>query len=300
MARIKDRLTNNSPGPFFVDSNCIDCGSCWHLDPDHFAPTGSSSHVHTQPNGQHQIEKALSALIDCPVAAIGAPKDLTSKLSTDVFPILITKHPAGSVYYCGWSSKRSFGASSWLILSAEGNALIDSPRWSAPLAKQIRKMGGIDRIVLTHSDDVADHSNWAKAFNATRWIHQYDADAAPEAEKQVIGLDVLPIGKSLKLIPTPGHTKGSMVAVLGDQQQILFSGDHLWWNPEKAVIVASKDYCWWNWIEQLRSVKRLLNLDISWLLPGHGYAHQFMPGQWKNALEQTLDHEARTISTQKI
>jgi glyoxylase-like metal-dependent hydrolase (beta-lactamase superfamily II) len=88
-----------------------------------------------------------------------------------------------------------------------------------------------------------------------------------------------------------------MVAVLGDQQQILFSGDHLWWNPKKSVIVASKDYCWWNWTEQLKSVKRLLDLEVNWLLPGHGYAHQFMSGQWKGALEQTLHHAARATST---
>ncbi len=300
MARIKDRLKNNSPGPFFVDSSCIDCGSCWQIDPEHFAPTGSSSYVHTQPNGQQEVEKSLLALIDCPVAAIGAPKHLTANSSADVFPILVTKHPAGDVYYCGWSSKRSFGASSWLILSAEGNVLIDSPRWSAPLAKQIKKMGGISQIVLTHRDDVADHTNWAKAFNCERWIHQDDADAAPEAEKQVIGIDVLALRKNLKLIPTPGHTKGSMVAVLGDQQQILFSGDHLWWNPKKSVTVASKDYCWWNWTEQLKSVERLLDLEVHWLLPGHGYAHQFKPGQWKEALEQTLRHAARATSSGQI
>ena len=85
MARIKDRLKNNSPGPFFVDSSCIDCGSCWQIDPKHFAPTGNSSYVHTQPSGGQEIGKALLALIDCPVAAIGAPKELTSKAHIAAF-----------------------------------------------------------------------------------------------------------------------------------------------------------------------------------------------------------------------
>ncbi len=57
MTQIKDRLKKNSPDPFFVDSNCIDYGSCWQIDPAHFGTTGSSSHVHTQPNGQLEIEK---------------------------------------------------------------------------------------------------------------------------------------------------------------------------------------------------------------------------------------------------
>jgi len=299
MARKKDRLIENSVGPFFVDSSCIDCGSCWYIAPEHFASKGKKSYVYAQPNGPKEIKKALLALIDCPVAAIGAPKALTSYFPSDVFPILITKHPAGDVYYCGWSSKLSFGASSWLILRPEGNILIDSPRWNAPLAKQIKKMGGINKIVLTHRDDIADHIRWAKAFKGERWIHEGDADAAPEAEKQLIGLEIMALGENLNLIPTPGHTKGSLVVVLGDRKQILFSGDHLWWNPEKKVVVASKDYCWWDWKEQLKSVERLVDLDVSWLLPGHGHAHQFANGHWKTALEQTLSHSEKATPITK-
>ena len=95
------------------------------------------------------------------------------------------------------------------------------------------------------------------------------------------------------LIPTPGHTQGSMVVVLGDQQQILFSGDHLWWNLEKEVLVASREYCWWNWNEQLQSLKKLLDLDITLLLPGHGYARQFKEGEWKKDLEKTILYSIR-------
>ena len=184
MARNKSHLTQNSHGPFFVDSSCINCGSCWQVDPDHFAPSANSSYVYTQPKGKKEISKAFLALVDCPVAAISATKKFTSGISTDVFPILITKHPAGQVYYCGWSSKKSFGASSWLIVRQNGNILIDSPRWSNALANKIRKIGGIQQIVLTHRDDVADHLSWAKAFHCERWIHQNDADAAPYAEKK--------------------------------------------------------------------------------------------------------------------
>ncbi|WP_320674106.1 MBL fold metallo-hydrolase [Prochlorococcus sp. MIT 1341] len=300
MARLNDRLRQNSPGPFFVDSSCIDCGSCWHIDPEHFSQSESNSFVHTQPKNQKEINKALLAMVDCPVAAIGAPKELTKSIPADVFPILVTKHPAGEIHYCGWSSKRSFGASSWLIVKSDGNVLIDSPRWSAPLARQIKKMGGISQIVLTHRDDVADHAYWAKAFNCERWIHQNDADAAPEAEKKVIGLADLPLGKNLSLIPTPGHTKGSMVALLGDQKQILFSGDHLWWNPKKGALIASKEYCWWDWNEQLKSVERLIGLDVSWILPGHGYAHQFNSQEWKKAILKTLSYAGSRSTNAKV
>ncbi len=290
MALEKKRLSINSEGPFFVDSSCIYCGSCWQIDPKHFASNKNTAYVYDQPNGKKEIEKAFLALLDCPVSAIGAPKELTLDCSFNAFPIHVTTHSAGEVYYCGWSSKHSFGASSWLILNPKGNVLIDSPRWSSPLAKRIVDMGGVRQMILTHRDDVADHGKWAKALKCERWIHKYDLDAAPEVEKQITGTDELQLRDNLKLIPTPGHTKGSIVIVLGAQKQILFSGDHLWWNLAKQVLVASKDYCWWNWDEQLKSVKRLLELDVSWLLPGHGYAKQFKEGEWKAAIKQTLQY----------
>ena len=288
MAIEKNRLKENVTGPFFVDSSCIDCGSCWRIDPAHFLPSKTNAYVHTQPNGKEEIQKAFLALLDCPVSAIGAPKEVVLDCSSDDFPILVTKHPAGDVYYCGWSSKKSFGASSWFILRPKGNVLIDSPRWSPPLAKRIQKMGGIKLMILTHRDDVADHAKWAMAFKCKRWIHEDDSDALPEAESKARGHNDLYISKKLTLIPTPGHTQGSMVVLLGDEKQILFSGDHLWWNLEKKVLVASKDFCWWNWKEQLKSVKKLLHLDVEWLLPGHGYAKQFQQGEWEEAVIKTL------------
>ena len=294
MARAERRLPVNAPGPFFVDASCIDCGTCWQFDPLHFAPTGSTAHVQRQPQGDQELHRALLALQACPVAAIGTTADLRRHTPRDGFPDLVTRHADGDVYYCGWASRRSFGASSWLIRRPQGNVLIDSPRWSAPLARRIAAMGGVAAMVLTHRDDVADHERWARAFGCERWIHQADADAAPQAERRLEGRDALQLAEHLQLIPTPGHTAGSLVAVLGTARQVLFSGDHLWWNPQQQVVVASQRYCWWNWSEQLRSVERLLELDVAWLLPGHGHRHPFEAGQWRPALEQTLAFSRRS------
>jgi len=288
MARPSQRLSANAPGPFYVDAGCIDCGTCWQFDPLHFAPHGNASHVLRQPVGDGELRQALLALQACPVAAIGTSAALRARTPADGFPALVTRHPAGDVYYCGWASRRSFGASSWLIVRPGGNVLVDVPRWSAPLARRIRALGGLHTLVLTHRDDVADHQRWAAAFGCGRWIHAADADAAPGAEHRLQGRDPLALDAQLQLIPTPGHTAGSLVAVLGQRAAVLFSGDHLWWNPDHQVVVASERYCWWNWPEQLRSVERLLDLDVGWLLPGHGHSHAFAPGAWRPALEQTL------------
>lgn len=286
MASPSRRLAANAPGPFYVDARCIDCGTCWQWDPQHFAPAGDHAQVMRQPEGPEETARALLALQACPVAAIGAPAELVRATPPDGFPALLTRHPAGDVYYCGWASRRSFGASSYLIVRPGGNVLIDSPRFNAPLARRIEALGGLKTIVLTHRDDVADQEQWAQRFGCPRWIHTADADAAPTAERRLQGEEPLALDADLTLIPTPGHTAGSLVALLGGQ--ILFSGDHLWWNTEAQAVVASQRYCWWNWPRQLESVAKLRALDVRWLLPGHGGRHSFAAGEWAEQLDRTL------------
>jgi glyoxylase-like metal-dependent hydrolase (beta-lactamase superfamily II) len=169
-----------------------------------------------------------------------------------------------------------------------GNVLIDSPRWSLPLARRIAELGDLAEIVLSHRDHVADHARWAEHFACPRWIHAADADAAPGAEQQVEDREPVVLDPDLTLFPTPGHTAGSMVVVLGQRARVLFSGDHLWWQPALGEVVASRRSCWWNWQEQVRSVQRLLDLDVAGLLPGHGDRQASAPGEWRAALTRTL------------
>ena len=273
---------------FRINSRCISCGTCWQFDPEHFANGGDAAVVSQQPRDLPALHQALLALQACPVAAIEASADQRREQPVNGFPIGVTHHASGEVLYCGWASKRSFGACSWLIRRPEGNVMVDVPRWSAPLARRIEALGGLNMILLTHRDDVADHGRWARAFGAERWIHAADADAAPEAEHQLEGDGPRLIATGLRLIPTPGHTQGSMCVQLGEQRSVLFSGDHLWWNREQQVVVASARYCWWDFGRQIQSVRALLDLDVAWLLPGHGHRHAFASGEWRAALEQTL------------
>ena len=300
MARLARRLAANAPGPFYVDASCIDCGTCWRWDPDHFAPGGGQARVARQPQGEPAVVRALLAQQACPVAAIGSPGELQRRHSHAVasqgFPAPLVRHPLGEVLYCGWASRLSFGASSYLLVrpgAAGGNVLIDSPRFSAPLARRIEALGGLGAIVLTHRDDVADQARWAAHFGCPRWIHRADADAAPGAEHQLEGAAAAAGPGGLQLLPTPGHTAGSMVAVLGEagskEGQVLVSGDHLWWSERLQRVVASRRYCWWDWPEQVRSVEALLPLDVRWLLPGHGDRRAFPAGAWAEALRLSLE-----------
>ena len=273
---------------FWINERCINCGTCWQFDPQHYAPAGDRAQVHCQPLGSDARVQALLARQACPVAAIETDIRPAQPPVLHGFPALIHSHPAGDVHYCGWASRQSFGACSWLITRADGNVMIDVPRWSAPLARRIKALGGLHCIVLTHRDDVAGHDRWAKAFACKRWIHRADAVAAPEAECQLMGDESVEIAPDLTLIPVPGHTAGSVCALLGDCRSVLFSGDHLWWNSDVKAVVASRHYCWWDFDAQLGSVRRLLDLDVALLLPGHGRRQWFAAGAWRSALEQTL------------
>ena len=194
------------------------------------------------------------------------------------------------MFYCGWASPLSFGASSWFIRHPEGNVLVDSPRWNAPLARRLQQLGGVRWLLLTHRDDVADHQRWAQQFGCERWIHAADANAAPEAEQQLQGQGLMQLAPGLQLLPVPGHTAGSMVVLLGEQRLVLFSGDHLWWNPRLQQLEASETHCWWNWPAQQRSLRLLKGLDVAWLLPGHGSKHAFEPGDWNACLGRYLSN----------
>ena len=73
MADPNDRVPENMPGTYYVDTNCIDCDVCRDTSPENFtrADRGGYSFVFKQP--QSDAERALceEALMACPVEAIG-------------------------------------------------------------------------------------------------------------------------------------------------------------------------------------------------------------------------------------
>ncbi len=252
----------NVAGTFFVDSACIDCDTCRQVAPLVFGEAGEHSYVRMQPDDEATIHAAAKAAIACPVDAIGGDA-AAIRAASHAFP-----EPVSDIAWsCGWTSRHSFGASSWLVRAGDGLWMVDSPRWSPQLAEAITALGGLRGIFLSHRDDIADAARWAKRFNAPRWIHAGDADACPDAEHQVDSDVPIEIAPGLTAIPTPGHTAGSCCLHVRDH---LFTGDHLWWSRNQQRLNASRDYCWHDWDQQIASVKRLRDWSFSHLLPGHG------------------------------
>ncbi|MFI5363486.1 MAG: MBL fold metallo-hydrolase [Elusimicrobiota bacterium] len=193
---------------------------------------------------------------------------------------------AEDVYFCGFSSPKSYGAQSYLIVRPGGNWMTDAPRYAPELVKEIERLGGLSRIFLTHRDDVADSDIYARHFGAKRIIHEADRDAAPAAEFVLRGFEPSSPEADLTIIPVPGHTRGHCVLLY--KNRFLFSGDHLEGDAATGSLGAFRDFCWYDWTEQTRSMERLRSYRFEWVLPGHGGRLHLTPERMQEELSTVI------------
>jgi glyoxylase-like metal-dependent hydrolase (beta-lactamase superfamily II)/ferredoxin len=268
MARTDLRHPMNSEGDWFVDTRCIDCGTCRDIAPHLFIAVGDHSVVARQPSGDAPAERidAWLAAQACPTSSIGTMS--RQPRPGRLYPREI--EPESGVFDCGYCSEDSFGASAWLVCRPTGNVLVDSPRFTEALAGPMAEMGGLAHIVLTHRDDVADAGRYAERFGARVWIHEDDRQAAPFATDILRGDAEAEIAPGVVALPVPGHTRGSVVFLLDGCY--LFTGDSLAWSHERADLTAFRRACWYSWPAQTDSLERLAagRHRFAWVLPGHG------------------------------
>ena len=268
MASTVERLPDNAPGDFFVDRTCIDCDACRRIAPAVFSGAEAHSYVVRQPESEVDRQRALMALVACPTGSIGTVSRQDARPGIAAFPEPV----AENVSFCGFTSKDSFGAWSYFIERPAGNVLVDSPRAVRRLLRHFENRGGIATMFLTHRDDVADHEAFARHFGCRRVIHERDLTRATAGvERALAGDEPIRLDDDLVVIPTPGHTRGH--AVLLYREKFLFTGDHVAWSSRRGGLIAFRDACWYSWLEQIRSMERLLDFSFEWVLPGHGAWH---------------------------
>jgi glyoxylase-like metal-dependent hydrolase (beta-lactamase superfamily II)/ferredoxin len=313
MARTDLRHRDNAPGDWFVDTRCIDCGTCREVAPELFDDIGGCSVVARQPD-EGEVTDAWLAAQACPTSSIGTlsrqprpgrlyPRRIEPDLSEGpgvvVGSVVVGSAAGGSVvagsvvFDCGYCSEDSFGASAWFVQRPDGNLLIDSPRFTEALVRPIAEAGGIAHVLLTHRDDVADAARWAERFSARVWIHADDRRAAPLASDVIDGEDDAEIEAGVISVWTPGHTKGSVMYLVDGRY--LFTGDSLAWSHERSDLMAFRDACWWSWSAQADSLERLADRHrFAWVLPGHGARTQGDPEVLHERLVRLVDRMRAT------
>jgi glyoxylase-like metal-dependent hydrolase (beta-lactamase superfamily II) len=193
------------------------------------------------------------------------------------------------------------GVNAGIIHTTESVIFIDSGMsaysgaylWN--LAKQRMKGDEELYLILTHKD--TDHHfgmNEIRKHGATVISHEYTADYIsknsdlsdnPIAKRihreyhhedvlgevilntpeQTITHDTtLNLGDEIQILSVPGHTPGD-IAVYHPRSKVLFAGDAILEGMDPYVRPDSINIKTW-----IRNLERLKELDIEWILPGHG------------------------------
>ena len=290
MADRNKRLDSNVAGNFYVDSTCINCDTCRQLAPGSFEEAGEHSAVTKQPQGERQLHQAYQALLACPVGSFGTEQSDRARVQAAMasFPLRLDE----GVFYCGFNSEKSFGANSYFVQHPDGNWLVDSPRYLKHLVEAFEGMGGIRYIFLTHEDDVADAAKYAKRFGARRIIHRADARAMPDAEWIVDDTGKVPLAPEFHMIPVPGHTPGSSALLYADR--FLFTGDHLWWEPDSRRLGSPRELVW-DRDRLIRSIEQLLDYRFEWVLAGHGDRVHLSQDEVRTKLKELLERRRSAV-----
>lgn len=284
MARPAERNPATVPGDWYVDVRCIACDASRQVAPGLVGTDDEDRSVFLrQPGTPEELEMAWRAMMVCPTRSIG--NETLRRPYPRVYP-----HDLGDgVFRLGHNARSSFGAHSYLVVRDSGNVMVDSPRWTREVAGPVAELGGIELILLTHRDDVADHRRYADHFGARVWIHEADSSAAPDADHLLSGNDEAAVVDGIVGFPVPGHTAGSVLWLV--EGNLLFSGDSLAWSPRSSRLTAFRSACWYSWDAQRESLARFAASGHRFdrLFCGHGWSHDLEAEEFHRSLCELVD-----------
>lgn len=289
MARPSDRHPGGAPGPWFVDTRCIDCDAARQVAPGLIVrnPGDGVSLFARQPETPEEIEMAWRAVMVCPTRSVG--HEHLRRPGAPVFPQAL----GDGVFRLGHNAESSFGAHSYLVQRgpehARVNVMLDSPRWTREVYEPVEELGGIAHVLLSHRDDVADAQRYAEHFGASVWIHADDRGAAPYADHVIDGTEPVSLFEGAIAFPVPGHTKGSVLFHVDDH--LLFSGDSLAWDVQLGGLMAFRDACWFSWPAQTDSLARFAQSGLRFdrLFCGHGWSHDLDAASFERLLLELVE-----------
>ena len=133
--------------------------------------------------------------------------------------------------------------------------------------------------IYNHGATVISHEHTAKILRedgdidkhpiALRIRDEYEGDVMGPVslrvpDRTISGDIILDIGEELHILHVPGHTPGD-IAVYHPRSKILFTGDAVLADMDPYIRRDSINLRKW-----ISSLERLQELDVSWVVPGHG------------------------------
>ena len=185
-----------------------------------------------------------------------------------------------------------YGANVGYITTEQGIVMVDSPQKPTDAVdwrKRVEKEGEIRYLIDTHAH--ADHFFGNFFFNAPVIAHQKTRESILKADiKQLLARveeidpEGLPLvsdyhinapsitfsenlslylgSPTIELIHLPGHSTGE-TGILIPEERVLFTGDNIFRKVQAFLHEADPDI----W---LQSLKRIGELDVDYIIPGHG------------------------------
>ena len=185
------------------------------------------------------------------------------------------------------------------VIGKDALALIDPGPVSAPhLAAMLGVVGKrLKWILCTHTH--LDHSPGAKALKAETGAEVLGFGKVPDDGRQETAFkpdralregDVVDCGAfRLRAVHTPGHASNHLCYLL-DLNRILFTGDHVM--QGSTVVISPPDG---DMVAYLKSLERLLALDLAAFAPGHGHVIDKPHDEVRKLIAHRMKREKKVI-----
>jgi glyoxylase-like metal-dependent hydrolase (beta-lactamase superfamily II) len=159
--------------------------------------------------------------------------------------------------------------------------------------------GRVERILVTHTH--VDHSPGAAALSAAcgapvwgrRPEYAHGQDAGFEPAYEPFDGELIPLDggdAALRVVHTPGHASNHLCYFL-EAERTLFTGDHVM--NGSTVVINPPDG---DMAAYLRSLDALLDEDLQWLAPGHGFLVAEPHAVLRGLIAHRLRREAKVLA----
>ncbi len=158
--------------------------------------------------------------------------------------------------------------------------------------------GPIERIVVTHTH--RDHSPGVAALATFTGapvlgrspLHAGGQDETFAPTLHLAGSEIIRLGPqaTLRVIHTPGHASNHLCYLL-EEEKTLFTGDHVM--QGSTVVINPPDGDMAAYLDALRA---LLEIDLDWLAPGHGFLVAQPHAVIRALIRHRLGREAKVLA----